>query len=83
LASYESGASTVITDGIDGIILKPRDIDAMASAMIHVAKNRELNTALGDASYKVGANSNTWANYAQRLHIEYQRRLAEPTWNQL
>jgi glycosyltransferase involved in cell wall biosynthesis len=76
LASYESGATTIIRDGVDGIILKPRDIDSMASAMIKVAQNHDLNVSLGNAAYDVGAKSNTWADYAQRLHSEYKKRLS-------
>ena len=74
LASYESGATTIIRDGVNGIIVKPRDIDGMASAMIKIAQNHDLNFSLGDAAYDVGAKSNTWADYAHRLHAEYIRR---------
>lgn len=75
LASYESGATTVVRDGIEGIILKPRDIDKMAAAMIRVAEDRVLNQSLGDAAYLAGAKSNTWADYTKRLVDEYSRRL--------
>jgi len=74
LASYESGATTIIRDGVNGIIVKPRDIDGMASAMIKIAQNHDLNFSLGDAAYDVGAKSNSWADYAHRLHAEYIRR---------
>jgi hypothetical protein len=48
----------------------------MASAMIKVAQNHDLNVSLGNAAYDVGAKSNTWADYAQRLHSEYKKRLS-------
>ena len=76
LASYESGATTVVRDGIEGIILQPRDIQGMADAMIHVAQNPEANQAMGDAAYLAGGKSNTWADYTKRLLDEYERRLA-------
>lgn len=76
LASYESGATTVVRDGIEGIILQPRDIQGMADAMIHVAQNPEANLAMGDAAYLAGGKSNTWADYTKRLLDEYERRLA-------
>jgi glycosyltransferase involved in cell wall biosynthesis len=76
LASYESGATTIIQDGVDGIILKPHDIDGIAGAMIKVAQDHSLNVSLGNAAYEVGAKSNTWADYAKRLHNEYTQRLS-------
>ncbi|MEY2914946.1 MAG: hypothetical protein RLZZ184_4255 [Cyanobacteriota bacterium] len=76
LASYESGATTVVRDGIEGIILRPRDVDAIATAMIRVAEDRQLNQRLGDAAYAAGAQSNTWADYTERLICEYEKRLA-------
>lgn len=76
LASYESGATTIIQDGVDGIILKPHDINGIASAMIKVAQDHSLNVSLGNAAYEVGAKSNTWADYAKRLHNEYTKRLS-------
>ena len=77
LASYESGATTIIRDGVDGIILKPRDIDGMAHAMIKVAHNHDLNVSLGNAAYDAGAKSNTWTDYANRLYYNYLGRLIQ------
>lgn len=76
LASYESGASTVVRDGVEGYILKPRDIQGIASAMIRMIENPELNTRMGRAAYEAGAISNTWADYTKRLIDEYARRLS-------
>ena len=76
LASYESGATTVVRDGIEGIIIKPRDIDGIAEAMLRMARNPEENLSMGHAAYLAGAKSNTWADYTQRLLAEYEKRLA-------
>jgi glycosyltransferase involved in cell wall biosynthesis len=75
LASYESGATTVIKNGVNGIILNPRDVEGMAHAMLLMATNREMNVALGNSSYEMGARSNTWSHYARRLYEEYQTRI--------
>jgi glycosyltransferase involved in cell wall biosynthesis len=77
LASYESGATTVVRDGVEGIIISPRDTDGIAHAMLRIAMNRAENLAMGEAAYLAGAKSNTWTDYAQRLHDEYTRRLVE------
>ncbi|MEO5713795.1 MAG: glycosyltransferase family 4 protein [Luteolibacter sp.] len=75
LASYESGATTVVRDGVEGIIIRPRDIHGIAEAMLRVARNPDENLAMGEAAYLAGGKSNTWADYAGRLHHEYNRRL--------
>ena len=75
LASYESGATTVVRDGEEGIIVQPRDIDGMAAAMIHVARDQKDNLRMGEAAYLAGARSNTWTDYTRRLLEEYDRRL--------
>jgi glycosyltransferase involved in cell wall biosynthesis len=75
LASYESGATTVIRDTVHGLIIKPNDVDSIANAMIRVASNPAENEAMGNQAYIAGAVSNTWHDYAVRLRDEYSRRL--------
>lgn len=77
LASYESGATTVIRDGVEGIIIRPQDISGMARAMLRMIQNPDQNMEMGDAAYLAGGKSNTWTDYATRLHAEYARRLKE------
>jgi glycosyltransferase involved in cell wall biosynthesis len=76
LASYESGATTVIRNGVEGYVLQPRNIDSIAEAMIDMIKDREKNIQMGDASYIAGAASNTWKDYTKRLLTEYEKRLS-------
>jgi glycosyltransferase involved in cell wall biosynthesis len=75
IASYESGASTVVRDGEEGYIIRPQDIDALAEVMIRVANDLELNQRMAEASYQKGSISNTWLDYGDRLLAEYKRRL--------
>jgi glycosyltransferase involved in cell wall biosynthesis len=77
LASYESGATTVVRDGVEGIIIQPRNIQGMADAMMKMALQTEENRAMGEAAYLAGGKSNTWADYTKRLLDEYARRMAE------
>lgn len=76
LASYESGASTVVKDGVEGWIIRPQDIDALADAMIKIAIDSQLNLKMGEAAYQKGAPANTWQDYGDRLLEEYKNRLA-------
>ena len=77
LASYESGATTLLEDGVEGFIVRGRDPQHIAEAMIRVATDRELNRRLGEAAHRKGAIKNTWQDYGDRLLTEYSRRLAE------
>jgi glycosyltransferase involved in cell wall biosynthesis len=75
LASYESGATTLVEDGVEGFILCGRDPQHIAEAMLRVAGDGELCRRLGEAAYKKGAIRNTWQDYGDRLLAEYARRL--------
>ena len=75
LASHESGATTLVEDGIEGFIIRARDPQNVAEAMIRVVKDRELCQRMGEAANKKGAVRNSWQDYADRLLVEYQRRL--------
>ncbi len=77
IASYESGASTLVRDGIEGFIVPPRDPQRLAEAMVRVAVDRDLNRKMGNAAYLKGAVKNTWQDYGDRLLAEYGRRLIQ------
>lgn len=76
VASYESGATTLVQDGVEGFIIPPRQPGKIADAMIRLAQDRALNERMGEAARRKGAERNTWQDYGDRLLAEYQRRLA-------
>jgi glycosyltransferase involved in cell wall biosynthesis len=76
IATYETGATTLVRDGIEGLIVPARRVDALAEAMVRTAKDRELNMQMGHNACLAGGQSNTWADYARRLHQLYTERLA-------
>ncbi len=75
LASHESGATTLVQDGMEGFIVRARDPQNIADAMIKVATDREMNRRMGEAAFLKGAAKNTWQDYGDRLLAEYDRRL--------
>lgn len=75
IATHESGASTLIQDGVQGFLVPPRGIEKLAQAMIRIATDLELNQRMGQAAHEVGARRNTWQDYGDRLLAEYERRL--------
>jgi len=74
IASYESGATTLMQDGVEGIIVPPRDPARIAEAMIRLGRERQLNAAMGHAAYEAGGRNNSWLDYGDRLIAEYERR---------
>jgi glycosyltransferase involved in cell wall biosynthesis len=67
IATHQSGATTLVNDGVEGLIVRNRDVDNIAEAMIKVATNAELNEKMGRAAYERGAKNNTWGDFADRL----------------
>jgi glycosyltransferase involved in cell wall biosynthesis len=74
IASYESGATTLIQDGVQGFIVPPREPARIAEAMIRLGQDADLNSRMGLAAYEAGARNNTWQEYGDRLLAEYTRR---------
>jgi len=75
IASPESGATTLVEDGIEGFIVRGRDSQQIANAMLLVAQDPELCRRMGEAAHKKGAVKNTWQDYGDRLLAEYVQRL--------
>jgi glycosyltransferase involved in cell wall biosynthesis len=76
IASHESGATTLVRDGIEGFIVRGRDPQHIAEAMIRIALDLDLNLKMGNAAFEKGTSKNSWQDYGDRLLEEYQRRLA-------
>jgi glycosyltransferase involved in cell wall biosynthesis len=75
IGTHEGGATTLVEDGVEGLIVRGRDPQHIAEAMIRVATDRELNRRMGEAAHKKGAVKNSWQDYGDRLLAEYSRRL--------
>jgi glycosyltransferase involved in cell wall biosynthesis len=75
IASYESGATTLVEDGKEGYIIKGRDPNHIAQAMIETASNLEENKRMGENAYLKGGKNNSWQDYSNRLLSEYRTRL--------
>jgi glycosyltransferase involved in cell wall biosynthesis len=77
VATYESGAATLIKDGDEGFIVPSRRPDKMAEALVTVCDNTELNKAMGERAHLAGAARNTWQDYGDRLLAKYEELLAQ------
>jgi glycosyltransferase involved in cell wall biosynthesis len=74
IASYESGATTIIQDGVNGLIVRPQDVDGLARAMQRVA-DPVLSQKLGEAGYQT-VKERSWQRYGDEVLKHYQIRLA-------
>lgn len=74
IATHESGATTVMQDGVQGIVIRPRDIEGLADAILKLGCDPQLNEAMGKAAARVGQTRNTWQDYSNRLYEEIKRR---------
>ena len=75
IASHESGATTLVRDGIEGLIVRGRDPQHIADAMIRIALDPELNLKMGKAAFQKGTAKNSWQDYGDRLLDVYARKL--------
>lgn len=75
IATYESGATTVVQDGVEGILVKGRDCATLADAMLRLASDPELCGRMGEAASRKAAFRNNWQDYGDRLLEEYRKRL--------
>ena len=66
IATHQSGATTLVDDGVEGWIVRGRDVDQLAEAMIKTASDRDANARMGRAAYQRGAQKNDWGDYAER-----------------
>jgi glycosyltransferase involved in cell wall biosynthesis len=69
VATDESGADDILTDGVDGFVIPQKDSDALASALVrlHTASPAE-RTAISDAARSLSARF-SWPEIARR-HVD-------------
>ncbi|MEU4094359.1 glycosyltransferase family 4 protein [Streptomyces sp. NPDC026673] len=49
------GPGEIITDGVDGLLVPPKDVDALAAAMLRLINDDELRRRMGRAALEKGA----------------------------
>jgi glycosyltransferase involved in cell wall biosynthesis len=67
IATHESGATTLVENGVEGLIVNGRNIDQLADAMLRVAADGEMNERMGKAAFARGGKGNSWGDYSDRL----------------
>ena len=80
IATPQSGATTLVRDGVEGLIVPARDPGKLAEAILRLARDIEPSRRKGQAAYLRGSARNTWQDYGDRLLEECKRRLDGSGW---
>jgi len=75
IASDHGGLSEIVRHGETGLLVKPNDSQALASALIRVLENRDYAQSLGAAAYQRAVEKFSLETFCDRF-IEYYRELA-------
>jgi len=65
-------AGDVVRDGIEGIIVKPGDVDAIAAALQHLHRHPEIVLEMGNAARRRVVENFTWDHFRTRLLGAYE-----------
>jgi len=74
VASDIPGYAAVISGGVDGLLVKPRDEEALAGAILQLLQDRSLRERMGEMG-KVKAGDYSWEKVAQQVMNYYQELL--------
>ena len=68
-------AGDVVRDGVEGIIVQPGDVDAIAGAIEHLYRHPEIVASMGAAARQRVVENFTWDHYRSRLLSAYERAI--------
>ena len=81
MASNIEGYANVVADGVDGLLVPPKDTRKLAQTLISLMSDESLRQQMG-AKGLLKAREHSWEHIAQRVLSYYTRILSEPPWNQ-
>jgi len=67
IGTHEAGATTMVEHGIEGLIVRGRDPEHIAAAMIRRGRDYDLNQRMRQAAYNKVATHSSWQQYGDRL----------------
>jgi len=80
VASSIEGYASVISHGVDGLLVPPADRDQLAQALIALLNDKALRQEMG-AKGRIKALEHSWEHISRRVFAYYVRVLSEPPWN--
>lgn len=78
IATANTGAADLFTDGVEGFIVPIRDPDALADRLVRLAGDPALTAAMGRAARERIRSFGGWDDYGRRLHAALEE-LVRPT----
>jgi UDP-glucose:(heptosyl)LPS alpha-1,3-glucosyltransferase len=77
IVSSRSGVSELVTDGVDGLVLKdPKDVASLAGMISNLLGNPALRSTLGENAAQT-ARQHTWEQNAAQLDALFQQALEQ------
>ena len=76
VATYESGATSLISDGVEGIIVPSRSVPMLRDALLSLSQTPQRAIEMGKAALSRAAGADSWQAYGDRLIAIYEERLA-------
>lgn len=68
-------AGDVVRNGVEGIIVKPGDVDAIAAALQHLHRHPEIVQQMGSAARRRVVENFTWDHFRTRLLDAYEKAM--------
>ena len=81
VASNIEGYANVVTHGVDGLLVPPKDGEMLAQALITLVTDESLRQQMG-AKGRLKASDYSWEHIAQKILKYYIRVLSEPPWKE-
>jgi len=81
IASNVEGYATLVTHGVEGLLVPPKDKEKLAQALISLMRDEALRQQMG-AKGILKAENYAWERIAQRVLDYYIRVLSEPPWKE-
>ncbi len=79
VATANTGAEELITDGMEGFLVPVRDPEAVAERLRFLASNKELRCEMGRRARAKVEKGFSWADYGERAAAAYRRILGGRT----
>ncbi|MHB8383756.1 MAG: glycosyltransferase family 4 protein [Candidatus Binataceae bacterium] len=75
IATTNTGAEDLLTDGVEGFVVPIRDPDAIAAKLVYLCENPEARDAMGAAALARVRGLGGWNSYGEKMAAMYQSAL--------
>ena len=72
VTTIAGGTIDVIQNGVNGLLVKPKDVNAFANAILTLAKNKDLRIKMGERGRKMAVDKFDWEKIAEKYIQVYK-----------